>query len=257
MIDVGKARVLATRASSASRFNSMEEMVRSGLRNRVLGSLAKADLGLLQPNLVPVTLNFRQHLQSANRRIKAAYFPDSGIASVVAIANGSRSQTEVAIVGCEGMTGVPVVLGAERSPCDVFIQVEGHGRCIAAEDLRSAMDQSASLTKTLLNYVHVFNVQSNYTALANAHGKLEERLARWLLMSQDRIADDQLVMTHEFLALMLGVRRAGVTVALQHFEGRGCISTARGTITIKDREESANGLSGAPEAEYERLFKAL
>ena len=106
----------------------------------------------------------------------------------------------------------------------------------------------------------MFNVQSNYTALANAHGKLEERLARWLLMSQDRIADDELVMTHEFLALMLGVRRAGVTVALQHFEGRGCISTARGTITIKDRdglEESANGLYGAPEAEYERLFKAL
>ena len=120
----------------------MEEMVRSGLRNRVLASLAKADLGLLQPNLVPVTLNFRQHLQSANRRIKAAYFPDSGIASVVAIANGSRSQTEVAIVGCEGMTGVPVVLGAERSPCDVFIQVEGHGHCIAAEDLRSAMERS-------------------------------------------------------------------------------------------------------------------
>lgn len=235
----------------------MEEVVRMGARNRVLDTLTRADLAILQPHLLPVTLNFRQRLQSSNRRIKAAYFPDSGIASVVAIANGSRSQAEVAIVGCEGMTGVPVVLGADRSPCDVFMQVEGHGHCIQAEDLRDAMDQSASLVQALLKYVHVFTVQGNYTALANAHGKLEERLARWLLMAQDRIADDELVLTHEFLALMLGVRRAGVTIALQHLEAKGCISTSRGSITIKDRdglEESANGFYGVPEAEFERLF---
>jgi CRP-like cAMP-binding protein len=115
------------------------------------------------------------------------------------------------------------------------------------------MAESASLVKALLKFVHVFGVQSAYTALANAHGKIEERLARWLLMAQDRIGEDELILTHEFLSLMLGVRRAGVTVALQHFESTGLISTSRGSITIKDRdglEESANGLYGTPEAEF-------
>ena len=206
---------------------------------------------------MPVTLGFRQRLQLSNRRVKAAYFLDSGIASVVAVATGSRSQAEVAIVGWEGMTGLPVVLRAGRSPCEVFIQVEGHGQCIQADDLLSAMSQSAALQDTLLRFAHVFTVQSGYTALANAHGKIEERLARWLLMAQDRIANDELLLTHEFLSLMLGVRRAGVTVALQHFESGGLIAANRGSVIIKDRdglEESANGLYGAPEAEFERLF---
>jgi CRP-like cAMP-binding protein len=237
----------------------MEELVRNGLRNRLLGSLSRADLALLQPMLVPVKLRFRQRLQSANRAVKAAYFPDSGIASVVAIANGSRSQAEVAVIGCEGVVGLPIVLGTGRSPCEVFIQVEGHGHCIPSGDLTSAMEQSEPLREALLRYAHVFMVQASWTALANAHGKIEERLARWLLMAQDRIASDELLLTHEFLALMLAVRRAGVTVALQHFETKGLITTARGCLVIKDRdglEEGANGLYGAPEAEFERLFPA-
>jgi hypothetical protein len=154
---------------------------------------------------------------------------------------------------------MPIVLGASRSPCEVFMQVEGHGHCIPAGDLTDAMAQSPALRDALLSYAHVYTVQASYTALANAHGKIEERLARWLLMAQDRIAHDELLLTHEFLALMLGVRRAGVTVALQHFESTGLITTGRGNIVIKDRdglEESANGLYGAPEAEYERLFPA-
>jgi CRP-like cAMP-binding protein len=228
----------------------MEELVRNGLRNRLLGSLSRADLALLQPMLVPVKLRFRQRLQSANRAVKAAYFPDSGIASVVAIANGSRSQ--VAVIGCEGVVGLPIVLGTGRSPCEVFIQVEGHGHCIPSGDLTSAMEQSEPLREALLRYAHVFMVQASWTALANAHGKIEERLARWLLMAQDRIASDELLLTHE-------LRRAGVTVALQHFETKGLITTARGCLVIKDRdglEEGANGLYGAPEAEFERLFPA-
>ena len=237
----------------------MEELVRNGLRNRLLGSLSRAELFELQPMLVPVKLRFRQRLQSANRTVKAAYFLDSGIASVVVIANGSRSQAEVAVIGCEGFVGLPIIFGVGRSPCEVFIQVEGHGHCITSADLTEAMNQSESLRRALLRYAHVFTVQASYTALANAHGKIDERLARWLLMAQDRIASDELLLTHEFLALMLGVRRAGVTVALQHFETRGLITTARGSIVIKDRdglEEGANGLYGAPEAEFERLFPA-
>jgi CRP-like cAMP-binding protein len=238
----------------------VEELIRSGLRNRILGSLGKTDFALLQPHLVPVRLRFRQPLQSPNRRVKAAYFPDSGIASLVAIAKGHRSQIEVAVIGCEGMTGLPIVLDTGRSPCEIFVQVEGQGRCIPAHNLESAMESSATLKNVFLKYAHVLDVQASYTALANACGKLEERLARWLLMAQDRIAQDELELTHEFLALMLGVRRAGVTVGLQHFELRGLVATRRGYIVIRDRaglEESASGLYGAPEAEYERLFATL
>ena len=101
---------------------------------------------------------------------------------------------------------------------------------IEAADLVSVMSQSPTLSDALLRFAHFFSVQSGYTALANAHGKVEERLARWLLMAQDRIASKELILTHEFLALMLGVRRAGVTVALQHFEVKGLITAARGSM---------------------------
>ena len=190
---------------------------------------SEADHALLRPHLAPVTLNFRQRLQSANRRVKAAYFLESGIASVVAIATGSHSQTEVAVIGCEGIVGLPIVLRADRHVRPSFSR-KAHRQCIEAADLVSVMSQSPTLSDALLRFAHFFSVQSGYTALANAHGKVEERLARWLLMAQDRIASKELILTHEFLALMLGVRRAGVTVALQHFEVKGLITAARGSM---------------------------
>src|SRR5262245_16081344 len=237
----------------------MERPVRSGLRNRLLGAMSDADFALIHPHLVPVRLDFRKRLQSANRRVKAVYFPDSGLASVVAVGGGERLQAEVGVIGHEGMTGLASILGADRSPCEVFMQVEGDGHCITTSNLDDVTSESPTLLRTLLLFVHSFVVQASYTVLANAKGSLEERLARWLLMAQDRIDAKELVLTHEFLALMLGVRRAGVTIALQHYETQGLIATGRGSVTIKDRdglEESANGLYGAPEAEYERLFPA-
>ena len=227
-------------------------------RNRLLGALSNADFALLQPHLQRTPLKFRQPLQMANRKIRTVYFPESGIASVVAASGGERRQAEVALIGREGMTGIPLLHGVDRSPCDVFIQVEGEGHSIPADALREAMRQSTTLTECLLRFAHVFGVQSAYTALANSQGKIEERLARWLLMAQDRVESDELLMTHEFLALMLGVRRAGVTGALQHLEMKGMVETARGAVTVKDREglqECANGLYGTPEAEFERLFR--
>ena len=235
----------------------MERPVRSGLRNRLLGAMSEVDFALIAPHLEPAKLEFRKRIQSANRKVKAIYFPDSGLASVVAVGGGERLQAEVGVIGHEGMTGLASILGAERSPCEVFMQVEGDGHCIDAAHLGDVMEQSPTLLRTLLLFAHTFLVQTNYTALANAKGTLEERLARWLLMAQDRIHTKELVLTHEFLALMLGVRRAGVSVALQHYETQGLIATGRGSVTIEDRdglEEAANGFYGAPEAEYERLF---
>jgi CRP-like cAMP-binding protein len=133
----------------------------------------------------------------------------------------------------------------------------GQAQRISAGDLRACMEESTTLLPCFLRFAHVFAIQCGYTALANAQGKLEERLARWLLMAQDRMGSENLALTHEFLALMLGTRRASVTIALANFVLKGVVETARGVVTVKDREGlkgCANGLYGAPEAELERLF---
>jgi CRP-like cAMP-binding protein len=216
---------------------------RNEQRNRILNALSASDFAIVQPHLEPVPLRFRDRLQSASRLVTNVYFPASGLGSVVAVGGGERRQAEVAVIGREGMMGLAVVHGVDRAPCDVFMQVEGQGQRISADNLRAAMEQSATLLRTFLRFAHVFSVQCAYTALANAHGKIEERLARWLLMAQDRIESDQPLLTHEFLALMLGTRRAGVTTALDRFESKGVVETARGAVTIWDRaglEECAN-----------------
>ncbi len=233
---------------------------RRNSRNSLLRSLAEEDYEEIAPFLRPIKLPPRKKLQSLNWPIKTAYFPESGIASVVAIGGGDRRQAEVGIIGREGMTGLPLLFGAERSPCEVMVQAEIEGLCICADDLRNLVKKSAGIRDTCLRYFYAFFIQASHTALANAKGKLEERLARWLLMSQDRLGGSRLDTTHEFLSLMLGVRRAGVTTALRHFQERTLITTERGAITICDRaalEKVANGLYGIPEAEYHQLFPSV
>ena len=228
-------------------------------RNKLLARMSSSDLAALQPHLQPVELKFRQRLESPSRKIRSAFFIERGLASVVAIGGGDRRQSEVTVVGNEGMTGLPLLLGVDRSPTETFMQVEGAGQSIAAEDLHAAMRASATLTAFMMRYAHVCAIQMAHTALANAQGKLEERLARWLLMAHDRSRADELELTHEFLALMLGVRRPGVTMALHQLEQKALVRTARGSVTVLDRvglEGCANGLYGTPEAEYDRLIPA-
>jgi CRP-like cAMP-binding protein len=136
------------------------------------------------------------------------------------------------------------------------MQFGGSGQRLAAAKLKACMEASVTLRRTLLNYGHAFYIQTAYTVLANARSKLEDRLSRWLLMAHDRVDGDKLTLTHEFLAIMLGVRRPGVTIALKFLEARGLIQTSRGVISIVDRkglEESANGAYGTAEAELQRL----
>jgi CRP-like cAMP-binding protein len=215
-----------------------------------------SDRSLLEPNLEPVRLKFGQQLDRANRRIRDIYFIEGGLASVVAAGDGERRQAQICVIGREGMTGIAVLLGMERSRTDTFMQVEGHGRCISADELRAALERSGSLASALLRYVHVYIVQAEQAALANALGTIEERLARWLLMAHDRLEGNDLRLTHEFLAVTLGVRRAGVTTAINELEDAGLISAVRRCITIRDREgleEAAAGLYDVAEAERARL----
>lgn len=219
-------------------------------RNGLLAAMSSANLALISPKLEPLTLKTRQMLEPANKPIKHNYFLASGLASVIAIGKDGK-RVEVGIIGREGMTGLPVVLGNDRSPNETFVQVEGSGARIAADDLRQAMRKSASLSRVLLNFVNAFLIQTSQTALSNATGTLEERLARWLLMAQDRLDGNEVPLTHEFLSLMLGVRRAGVTGGLNNLHRKGVIRLSRGRIEVADRDgliKSANGTYGIPEA---------
>lgn len=205
--------------------------------NRILSRLLPDDLDLLAPHLESVDLPRRKQLESRNRRVDAVYFVESGLASVVANGDGDRT-VEVGIIGREGVTGLTVVMGADRAPHDVFMQIAGSGQQVKADRLRHAMAKSETLRRALLLYGHGYIIQTSRTALANARSKIEERLARWLLMAQDRIDDQGLPLTHEFLSMMLGVRRPGVTIALRFLEDKGLIRRVRGRIFIVDRGRS-------------------
>jgi CRP-like cAMP-binding protein len=225
-------------------------------RNKLLSSLSRSDFALLEPHLEPVTLSMRKVLEKPNSRITAAYFPDCGFASVVAQqANGK--EVEVGLIGREGMIGMPIVLGDHRTPHSTYIQAAGDGQCIQAADLRQAIQSSRSLQDTLLKFVQAFGVQTSHTAISNARSKLDQRLARWLLMAHDRLETDCLPLTDEFLSIMLAVRRAGVTETVHALEVRGLISRTRGRIAIRNRqglERLAGASYGVPEAEYRRLM---
>jgi CRP-like cAMP-binding protein len=217
-------------------------------QNDILAALTKKDLALLQPSLEHVDLPVRHVLEEPNKPIKQVYFLQNGLASVVA--NNKNRRLEVGLVGRDGVTGVAVILGNGRSPNETFIQVEGDGMTISAEALRNAMQESRSLERALLGYAYSFLNQTSGTALSNGTATVEERLARWLLMASDRLGGENVPLTHEFLSLMLGVRRAGVTVALHFLEQRGIITLSRKQIVILDREglkKGANGTYHEPE----------
>lgn len=229
---------------------------RATSRNHILSRLQSSDRALLEPHLERVDLPLRKHLETRNKRIEHAYFLEDGIASVVA--NGaSDTSIEVGLIGSEGMTALAVVMGADRAAHAIYMQVAGAGHRIPVQALRQASEQSPQLQRIFLRFAHAFFIQTTYTALTNGRSKVEERLARWLLMAHDRIKRDELPLTHEFLAIMLGVRRSGVTTALKILSGRGLIQTRRSLIRIADREglkKASNGAYGPAELEFENLF---
>lgn len=227
--------------------------------NRLLAALLPADFALLQPHLERVRLEKGVVLISPGEPITGAHFLSSGLSSIIAT-SGDGSAVEVGLSGRDGMVGVSLLLDSDRTPHRVFMQVEGTALRIDAEALRECLDASASLRKLMLRYVQAFQVQTAFTALSNAIHALEERLARWLLMSHDRQDSDEIPLTHEFMALMLGVRRPSVTIALHSLEGLGFIRATRGLVTIRNStelEEFAGAAYGTPEAEYERLIGPL
>ena len=231
-------------------------LAQSSVSNRLLLLLSSADFALLAPHLESLELEVNRTVVPANKPIEYAFFLDSGIVSVVASRADSQS-IEVGIYGREGMGGFPLLLGSDQSPHDQYIQLAGAGHRIKTAPFLRTVQQSPTLNRLLLRYVHAFTTQTAQTALANGSSHIDERLARWLLMCHDRIDGDVLPLTHRFLAMMLGVRRSGVTDTLHILEGRRLIRASRGEITILNREklERLAGASyGLPESEYRRLI---
>ena len=185
-----------------------------------------------------------------------AWFPESGLASIISNTSEPR-RLEVGLFGWEGMVSTALVLGADRTPHETTVQIEGTWLRIEAERLRAAMGQSPALTGVLMRYVQTFLLVLSQTALSNGAYKIEERLARWLLLAHDRVDGDELPLTHEFLSLMLAVRRSSLTIATHMLEGAGMIRAKRGLIIVLDRaklEAAAGETYGKAEAEYERLI---
>ncbi|TBY08179.1 Crp/Fnr family transcriptional regulator [Rhizobium laguerreae] len=234
----------------------MKFVRQSGIKNKLLRRFPEEAFDLLAPKLEPIDLPVKRSLVLARKPIEHVCFIESGLASMVAESADGKS-VEIRHIGREGIAGYPVLLGVDRTPNSVFMQVPGNGLQVATEDFLSVLEH-ADLRKLLLRYVHTCELQLAYTALAAAKYNMHQRLARWLLMCHDRLDGNDLALTHEFLGLMLGVRRAGVTDELHILEGMHAIRSTRGNVRILDRDmliEIAGGCYGVPEQEYERLIE--
>lgn len=180
-----------------------------------------------------VDFHVRQSIEQPDADIASVFFPNDGIISVVA--GVGRLRVEVGIIGRDGMTGTAVVLGGTSSRHECFVQVAGSALTISAEALRVALDERPTMLRRFLAYVQAFMAQTAETAVANGRMTIEQRLARWLLMTQDRLGRDEIPLTHEFLSVMVGTWRPRVTVALQQLEGDKAIRNSRGRILVVDR----------------------
>ena len=234
----------------------MVEVQQSSLRNRLLKRLPPEDFALLP--LQPVPLPASLVLVEPSVPIEFLYFMEDGMTSITTDAPGGK--VELGMIGREGLVAAaPVMLTADRSPYLHFVQMAGAGLRISKAELLAAVDRSPVLRSLLLKSIQALLVQTAHTAFVNAIYTIEVRLARWLLMCHDRVEGDEMVLTHDLLAQMLGVRRPGVSVATQILEGEGLIRAKRRRITILDRaglEAMAGEAYGSAEAHYAELIES-
>jgi CRP-like cAMP-binding protein len=234
-------------------------LTQNTVRNRLLTLLPASDFAALATHLQPVELPQGKMLAHRDEPIESVYFLDTGIGSIIAVSPEGQG-VEAGLLGRDGFTPSCLVLGATRSPFDIVVQVAGSGYVIAADAFSALLNASQPLRSLSLRYTHVLAVQTAFTALSNGIHHIDERLARWLLMCDDRSGGGELALTHEYIALMLAVRRSSVTTALHALEGNRFITAHRGGITIRDRaglEEFARDAYGPPEQEYSRLIGSM
>jgi len=202
--------------------------------NRLLGLLPPRDYERLRPYLQRLPLTYRQSLYRAHKPLGFVYFFETGVGSLVnTMANGDAS--EVGTIGNEGVVGLPLLLGDDRAPTSVYVQVPGAGLRMKASLFKKELARSASMRAVMHRYAHAFFNQVAQSAACNQFHSLEQRCCRWLLMTHDRMQSDEFLLTQEFLAMMLGVQRTGVTAAAGALQRSGLINYKRGNVTIIDR----------------------
>lgn len=206
------------------------------VRNELLNSIPETEFNLLRPSLEFVQLPHRQILHEPGERIEFAYFLNEGIASQVVLTSDGRS-VEIAIVGHEGVVGTPLAVGLHRGPYRSIMQIPGNGLRIRAEVLEDRLREAPELRLTLNRFILVQGLQIAQIAACNRLHEIEQRLARWLLMCQDRVDSETLPVTHEFLAQMLGTGRPSVSLAAGILQKAGTIDNSRGIVRIVNREE--------------------
>ncbi len=216
------------------------------IENSLLAGLPRKAYRRLLARLEPVTLTFGTVLHEPGERIRHIYFPGASLVSLLTLADG-HLPLEVGLIGREGMVGIPLVLGRDVSSARALVQGTGSAMRMASARFRSEFRLSLPLQEKLYRYINGLMVQISQTAACNRFHVAEKRLARWLLMTHDRVKSDRFRMTHDFLGHMLGVRRVGVTKAAQTLQRRKLISYSRGDITVLDRA----GLEAAACACYE------
>jgi CRP-like cAMP-binding protein len=230
----------------------------NGHANRLLELLPSKDYERLRPHLEPIALDYKQSLYKARKPVGYVYFIETGVGSLVnTMANGEAS--EVGTIGNEGLVGLPLLLGDDLAPTSVYIQVPGAGLRMTAALFKKELAQSASMRTVMLHYAHAFFNQVAQSAACNQFHSLQQRCCRWLLMTHDRMHSDKFLLTQEFLAMMLGVQRTGVSIAASALQRAGLINYTRGNVTILDRrglEKRSCECYAVSKKEFDRLLGA-
>jgi CRP-like cAMP-binding protein len=217
------------------------------IENAILSAVPKAEYTKLAPLLEPTELTFGQVLYEPTKKMRYVYFPNDSLVSLLTLVDAHRA-LEVGLVGREGMVGVAVALGINASPIRAMTQGSGSAMRMSALAFRKAFQEFPGLRRQVLHYTHELMSQIAQTAACNRFHVIEARLARWLLMTRDRVQSAEFHLTHEFLGHMLGVRRVGVTNAAHALKTRGLIDYSRGDIAITD----IRGLEAASCSCYEK-----
>jgi CRP-like cAMP-binding protein len=203
--------------------------------NRLLSLLSDNDYERLRPHLSQIVLEYRKSLYEASRPIEHVYFPVDGVASLV-ITTAEGASAEVGTIGSEGMVGLPICFGDRDAPSAVYVQVPGTALVMDSRAFRGELERSPSLNLMMLRYAHAFfNQVAQSAACAHLH-RVEQRCCRWLLMTRDRMPEGDFLLTHEFLGMMLGVRRTTVTDVMGNLQKAGLVRYRRGHVTILDVE---------------------
>ena len=204
-------------------------------QNHLLAALPTAEFEPLVPHLELVPLLLGQMLYEPDMQLQHAYFPTTSIVSLHYVMESGAS-AETAGVGNEGMVGISLFMGGDTTPSSAVVQTAGHAYRLERRRLKQAFDQAGLFQKVLLRYTQALMTQMAQTAVCNRHHSLEQQLCRWLLLTIDRLSGDELIMTQELVASMLGVRREGITEAAGNLQRAGLISYRRGHIAVLDRK---------------------